>query len=116
VNGAKKWITNGSFADYCCAAVRTGGPGHNGVSALVIPMKVEGVTCRKIENSGVAASGTVKGKDMRSDKHILTSKQASTYIEFDDVKVPVANLIGEENKGFEIIMSSMPRPILFTLK
>lgn len=57
VNGAKKWITNGSFADYCCAAVRTGGPGHNGVSALVIPMKVEGVTCRKIENSGVAASG-----------------------------------------------------------
>lgn len=57
VNGAKKWITNGIFADYCTAAVRTGGPGTSGVSALVIPMKAPGVTCRKIENSGVHASG-----------------------------------------------------------
>jgi alkylation response protein AidB-like acyl-CoA dehydrogenase len=30
----------------------------------------------------------------------------STYIEFDDVEVPVENLLGEENHGFEIIMSS----------
>lgn len=57
VNGAKKWITNGLFADYCTAAVRTGGPGAKGVSALIIPLKAPGVTCRKIENSGVAASG-----------------------------------------------------------
>lgn len=57
VNGAKKWITNGIFADFCTAAVRTGGKGTHGVSALVIPMKAPGVTCRKIENSGVHASG-----------------------------------------------------------
>lgn len=38
-------------------------------------------------NSGVGASG-------------------STYIEFDDVEVPVENLLGRENQGFEIIMSS----------
>jgi alkylation response protein AidB-like acyl-CoA dehydrogenase len=57
VNGAKKWITNGIFADYCTAAVRTGGPGKGGVSALIIPLKVPGVTCRKLENSGVTASG-----------------------------------------------------------
>lgn len=57
VNGAKKWITNGMFADYCTAAVRTGGKGKNGISALIIPMKANGVTCRKIENSGVTASG-----------------------------------------------------------
>lgn len=31
----------------------------------------------------------------------------STYIEFDDVEVPVSNLLGRENHGFEIIMSSM---------
>ncbi|KAF9637474.1 Acyl-CoA dehydrogenase conserved site [Lasiodiplodia theobromae] len=87
VNGSKKWITNGIFADYCTAAVRTGGPGSKGVSALIIPLKAKGVTCRKIDNSGVLASG-------------------STYIEFDDVRVPAANLLGQENRGFEIIMSN----------
>ena len=85
VNGAKKWITNGHFADYCTAAVRTGGAGRSGISALVIPLKAKGVTCSKIENSGVHASG-------------------STYIDFDDVEVPVENLLGPENKGFDIIM------------
>ena len=85
VNGAKKWITNAIFADYATAAVRTGGPGRRGISALIIPLKASGVTCRKLHNSGVAASG-------------------STYIEFDDVEVPVANLLGKENEGFEIIM------------
>lgn len=57
VNGAKKWITNGIFADYCTAAVRTGEEGVQGISALVIPLKAPGVTCKKLENSGVHASG-----------------------------------------------------------
>ncbi|KAH0341882.1 acyl-CoA dehydrogenase NM domain-like protein, partial [Aureobasidium melanogenum] len=87
VNGAKKWITNGYFADYATAAVRTGGEGKNGISALVIPLNLKGVTCKKIHNSGVNASG-------------------STYIEFDDVEVPMSNLIGKENEGFKIIMSN----------
>jgi alkylation response protein AidB-like acyl-CoA dehydrogenase len=87
VNGCKKWITNGIFADYCTAAVRTGGPGRGGISALIIPLKTKGVTCRKINNSGVQASG-------------------STFIEFDEVDVPVSNLLGKENEGFNIIMSN----------
>jgi len=45
------------------------------------------MTCTKIENSGVNASG-------------------STYIEFDDVEVPMDNLLGQENRGLEIIMSN----------
>lgn len=57
VNGAKKWITNGIWADYCTAAVRTGGPGRGGISLLVIPLKSRGVTCRRMFNSGVNASG-----------------------------------------------------------
>ena len=61
MNGAKKWITNGIFADYCTAAVRTGGEGVQGVSALVIPLKSKGVTRRKIDNSGVHASGMSHG-------------------------------------------------------
>ena len=85
MNGAKKWITNAHFADYCTAAVRTGGAGRGGISALVVPLKLNGVNLSKIENSGVNASG-------------------STFIEFDDVEVPAANLLGAENKGFDIIM------------
>ncbi|KAH6894707.1 acyl-CoA dehydrogenase/oxidase [Thelonectria olida] len=85
VNGAKKWITNAIFADYCTAAVRTGGPGSSGISALIIPLNAPGVTCKKLENAGVNASG-------------------STYIEFDDVEVPTSNLLGQENKGFPIVM------------
>lgn len=57
VNGAKKWITNGYFADYATTAVRTGGEGKGGVSALVIPLNANGVECKKIHNSGVNASG-----------------------------------------------------------
>ncbi|KAL4871124.1 hypothetical protein BDV12DRAFT_164819 [Aspergillus spectabilis] len=87
VNGSKKWITNGIWADYCTAAVRTGGAGKDGISLLVIPLKAKGVTRRRMHNSGVNASG-------------------STFIEFDDVQVPVNNLLGEENKGFPLIMSN----------
>jgi alkylation response protein AidB-like acyl-CoA dehydrogenase len=52
-------------------------------------LKVPGVTCRKIKNSGVAASG-------------------STFIEFDEVSVPASYLLGKENNGFKIIISSTP--------
>ncbi|EEH36596.1 acyl-CoA dehydrogenase [Paracoccidioides lutzii Pb01] len=87
VNGAKKWITNGLWANYCTAAVRTGGPGRKGISLLIVPLAAKGVTRRRMENSGVNASG-------------------STFIEFDDVEVPVENLIGTENHGFTYIMSN----------
>ncbi|EPE31947.1 Acyl-CoA dehydrogenase NM [Glarea lozoyensis ATCC 20868] len=87
VNGSKKWITNGIWADYVTAAVRTGGPGAGGVSVLVIPLKVAGVTTRPMKNSGVGASG-------------------STFITFEDVHVPVSNLLHKENRGFEVIMSN----------
>ncbi|OOQ91691.1 acyl-CoA dehydrogenase [Penicillium brasilianum] len=108
VNGAKKWITNGIFADYCTAAVRTGGEGTQGISALIIPMKAPGVTCRKIENSGVHASGKLKSINYRARvaSYIDLSIKGSTYIEFDQVEVPVSNLLGVENKGFPVIMSN----------
>lgn len=57
VNGAKKWITNGTWADYCTAAVRTGGSGKGGISLLVIPLKTPGVIRQRMHNSGVNASG-----------------------------------------------------------
>jgi len=86
VNGEKKWITNGIWADYFTTAVRTGQKGAKGISFLVIP-RVAGVKTRRMDCSGVWCSGT-------------------TYITFDDVKVPVENLIGKENKAFKYIMSN----------
>lgn len=38
--------------------------------------------------------------------HADLSIKGSTYIEFDQVEVPVANLLGVENKGFPVIMNS----------
>ncbi len=87
VNGEKKWITNGVFADYFTVAVRTGGPGMGGVSLLLVERTFPGVTTRQMKCQGVWSSGT-------------------TYITFEDVKVPVENLIGSENKGFKYIMVS----------
>ena len=87
VNGEKKWITNGIYADYQTVAVRTGGPGMNGISVLLIEKDMPGVSTRKMLCSGVWSSGT-------------------TYITYEDVKVPVGNLIGKENKGFKVIMSN----------
>ncbi len=84
VNGEKKWITNGVSAEFFTTAVRTGGPGMGGVSLLLIE-RGPGVTTKQMNCMGVWASGT-------------------TYITFEDVKVPVENLIGKENRGFRYIM------------
>ncbi|KAJ3157271.1 hypothetical protein HDU89_002683 [Geranomyces variabilis] len=85
LNGEKKWITNGTFADYFTVACRTGEAGMNGVSLLLVERSMPGVTTRQMPCMGVWASGT-------------------SYITFEDVKVPVENIIGKENKGFKAIM------------
>ena len=87
VNGEKKWITNGIYCDYFTTAVRTGGEGMNGISALLIE-RTEGVSTRRMDCQGVWSSGT-------------------TYVTFEDVKVPVENLLSKENQGFK------GKPVLF---
>jgi alkylation response protein AidB-like acyl-CoA dehydrogenase len=87
LNGEKKWITNGIFAEYFTVAARTGGPGMGGLSLLLVDRSMPGVTTRKMKCSGVWSSGT-------------------TYITFEDVKVPKENLLGKENKGFKYMMEN----------
>ena len=82
--------TDGVFADFFTVAVRTGGPGMNGISLLLIERTMPGVATRHMQCSGVWASGT-------------------SYVTFEDVKVPVENIIGKENKGFKAIMVKHPR-------
>ncbi|KAJ3154050.1 hypothetical protein HDU86_004975 [Geranomyces michiganensis] len=79
VNGTKKWITNGAHCDYFSTAVRTG-DGHGGISMLLIE-RSEGLETKAIKTSYSAAAGTA-------------------YITFDNVKVPVENLLGKEGSGF----------------
>lgn len=64
-----------------------------GVSMLLIERSMPGVTTRRLDCSGVWASGTA-------------------YITFEDVKVPVENLIGEENKGFKVGLFFAPYLVL----
>lgn len=87
VNGEKKWITNGVWCDYFTTAVRTGGEGMNGVSVLLIERSMGGVETRRMDCQGVWSSGT-------------------TYVTFEDVKVPVENLLGKENQGFKVVMTN----------
>jgi len=85
VSGEKKFITNGIWADFFTVAVRTGGSGMGGISLLLVERTFPGVSTRPMKCMGAWASGT-------------------TFVTFDDVKVPVENLIGEENQGFKYIM------------
>jgi alkylation response protein AidB-like acyl-CoA dehydrogenase len=85
VNGAKKWITGGMKASFFTVAVRTGGEGVNGISLILMEAGAKGFETRRMKTQGWWTSGTA-------------------YLDFDDVYVPVENLIGIENKGFQYIM------------
>lgn len=86
LNGAKTFITSGTRADLLTVAVRTGGEGHAGVSLLVVERDTPGFrVSRKLAKMGWWASDTAE-------------------LAFEDCRVPVANLLGEENMGFLTIM------------
>ncbi len=88
VNGSKTFITGGMRANWVSTAVRTGEEGSRGVSMLLIPTDSEGFSRTQLDKKqGWWASDT-----------------ATLY--FDNVRVPVANLIGEENHGFKVIMTN----------
>jgi acyl-CoA dehydrogenase len=88
VNGSKTFITGGMRANWVSTAVRTGGEGARGVSMLLIPTDAEGFSRTQLDKKqGWWASDT-----------------ATLY--FDNVRVPVTNLIGEENQGFLVIMTN----------
>jgi acyl-CoA dehydrogenase len=82
VNGAKTFITSGVRADFVTTAVRTGGPGHRGVSLLVVERGTPGFeVTRQLDKMGWHCSDTAE-------------------LTFSDVRVPVENLVGAEDTGF----------------
>ncbi|MEM7105686.1 MAG: acyl-CoA dehydrogenase family protein [Bacteroidota bacterium] len=86
VNGSKTFITNGVYSDYIVAAVKTDPDSSSkGISMLIIDRNTPGVSAVKLNKLGWHASDTGE-------------------IAFDNVKVPVKNLLGQENMGFFYIM------------
>jgi pimeloyl-CoA dehydrogenase large subunit len=83
VNGQKTWTTLAQYADWIFCLVRTdpAAKKQEGISFLLIDMKTPGITVRPIQ--------TIDGGHEVNEVFL------------DDVKVPVANLVGEENKGWD---------------
>jgi len=88
VNGSKTYITGGMNANWFTTAVRTGGEGSGGVSTLLIPADAEGVSRSALDRK----------------QGWWCSDTATIY--FDNVLVPRGNLLGQENKGFAVIMNN----------
>lgn len=82
VNGSKTYITSGVRADFVTAAVRTGGPGHGGVSLLVVD---DFTVTRRLEKMGWHCSDTAE-------------------LSFVDSRSPAGNLVGGPGTGFGQIM------------
>ena len=88
INGAKMWITNGTRADFITLAVRTGGPGHGGISLVTFPTDVKGFSVsKKLAKVGNLSSDTA-------------------LIFFEDCRIPDRYLLGEENEGFYHVMTN----------
>ncbi|MCB0037077.1 MAG: acyl-CoA dehydrogenase family protein, partial [Anaerolineales bacterium] len=87
INGSKMWITNGTQADYLTMLVRTSNEeGYKGMSLIVVPSDTPGFSVsRKLDKLGMRSSDTA-------------------ILAFDDMRVPVANRIGPEGKGFYLQM------------
>ncbi|KAF5371843.1 hypothetical protein D9615_009548 [Tricholomella constricta] len=82
INGTKKWITNGTFADYFTVGCKT----EDGFTVILVE-RGPGVETKQIKTSYSTTAGTA-------------------YITFDDVRVPVGNTLGEEGGGIFVMLSN----------
>jgi alkylation response protein AidB-like acyl-CoA dehydrogenase len=86
INGSKTFITNGVYSDYLIVAAKTNpSEGNRGISIFLVDRNTPGVSATKLDKLGWRASDTGE-------------------IAFDNVEIPLSNLMGEENKGFNYIM------------
>ena len=92
LNGSKTFITNGINADFVIVACKTDpSAGAMGVSLIVVERGMEGFERgRNLDKMGLKAQDTAE-------------------LFFDNVRVPVANLLGEEGKGFIYLMEKLPQ-------
>jgi butyryl-CoA dehydrogenase len=89
INGAKAFISGASVSDVYLCMVRTGDDSHRGVSAILVEKDTPGVSFGKLE------------------KKMGWCNQPTAMVYFEDAKVPIANLIGEEGSGFKIALHAL---------
>jgi alkylation response protein AidB-like acyl-CoA dehydrogenase len=89
VSGSKIWTSHAEVADWCELLVRTDpdAPKHRGITWLAMPMDAPGVTVRPLR--------TLAG----------STEFAEVFL--DEVRVPVANRVGEENDGWRVTMVTL---------
>lgn len=87
INGQKIWTSGAQYADWLFALVRTepDAPKHRGISFIVMDIKTPGITVRPIVDMGW--------------------QEPFNETFFEDVRVPAANIIGEENRGWYVGMT-----------
>lgn len=91
VNGAKTFISNGQNADLIVTVVRTSDDPHHGLSLLVVEANTPGFE---------------RGRNLEK---IGLHTQDTSELFFTDVRVPVDNLLGEEGRGFYMLMENLPQ-------
>ncbi|MFG1714412.1 acyl-CoA dehydrogenase family protein [Micromonospora sp. NPDC049203] len=91
ITGAKTFITNGTVADVVLLFARTGGPGHRGISAFLVPTNVAGLTRREIH-----------GK-------LGLRGQATGELCFDAVRVPDSARLGPAGGGFRLALATLAK-------
>ncbi|MGV9264718.1 acyl-CoA dehydrogenase family protein [Kitasatospora sp. NPDC003701] len=91
ISGAKMFITNGTWADVALVFARTGGPGHQGITAFLVPTDLPGFTRTEIH-----------GK-------LGLRGQATAELAFDAVRVPDTARLGELGKGFTVAMAALAK-------
>ncbi|MFG2095219.1 acyl-CoA dehydrogenase family protein [Streptomyces sp. NPDC048612] len=92
IDGTKMFITNGTWADVVLLFARTGGaPGHQGISAFLVPAGSPGLERREIH-----------GK-------LGLRGQATAELVLDGVRVPASAMLGPEGKGFSVAMSALAK-------
>lgn len=96
INGTKMWITNSTQADYMCLLANTSeGPAHKNKSLILVPMDSEGIeVAPKLDKMGMRSSDTAQ-------------------VFFNNVRVPVKNLIGQEGMGFMLQMQQFQEERIF---
>jgi len=87
ISGSKTYITNGTRADFVTLAVRTGEAGARGISLVVFPTDTKGFQVgKRLDKLGARASDTGE-------------------LYFDECRIPISNLVGEEGRGMHYILS-----------
>ncbi|MBW7057349.1 acyl-CoA dehydrogenase family protein [Paracoccus bogoriensis] len=89
LNGAKAFISGGSYSDAYIVMARTGGDGPRGISALIVEKGTPGLSFGALEQK------------------MGWRAQPTTQVQFDDCVIPAANLLGQEGRGFSYAMAGL---------